>query len=141
MQFREGARYLKLALSTDERLTLEDRFKALDNNDDFLYLDFLKWVNNASDDGTRRAAWHGEFPNDKDILNTTVQDDEVWNSRTVRTWLNTQASPRQRRRFNRLYASLSSYKQNARRGGHKYPKPGNLDFDSDGFSSQEDLTD
>ena len=136
-----GARYLKLALSTDERLTLEDRFKALDNNDDFLYLEFLKWVNNASDDGTRRAAWHGEFPSDKDILNTTVQDDEVWNSRTVRTWLNTQASPRQRRRFNRLYASLSSYKQNTRRGGHKYPKPGNLDatfmdiVDSDGFSS------
>ena len=36
LQFREGARYLKLALSTDERLTLEDRFKALDNNDDFV---------------------------------------------------------------------------------------------------------
>ena len=128
LQFREGARYLNLGLSADERLTIEDRFKAMDNNDDFMYLDFLKWVNNANEDGSsRKAAWHGEVGNDSNILNTTGQDDEVWNSRTVRTWLNTQASPRQRRRFNRLYASLSSYKQNSRRGGHKYPRPGNLD--------------
>ena len=78
LQFREGARYLNLGLSEEERVTLEDRFKAMDNNDEFMYLDFLKWVNNANEDGSsRKAAWHGEAANDRDILHTTGQDDEI----------------------------------------------------------------
>ena len=81
--------------------------------------------------------------NDKDILNTTVQDDEVWNSRTVRTWLNTQLL---RDNVVDLIGYMLVYQVTSKMpgGGHKYPKPGNLDatsfiggVDSDGFLPQE----
>jgi Ca2+-binding EF-hand superfamily protein len=131
LQFREGCAMLRLGLKDSERMSLENRFKALDDQDDIMYLDFLKWVNAASAskaDGGWRGGYDDDANSNLDLLNTTGQDDEVWNSRTVRTWLNTSASPRQRRRFNRLYASLSSYKQKSRRGGHRFPRA-TLSFD------------
>jgi calcium-binding protein CML len=127
--FREGIKKLRLGLSSPERRLVEDRFKAIDDHDDIMYLNFLKWINAAT---SSTDGWH-DGTNDGgaiDLLATTGQDDEVWNSRTVRTWLNTSASPRQRRHFNRMYASLSSFKQTSRRGGHRFPKPNHSGYDS-----------
>ena len=35
-----------------------------------------------------------------------ASDDAIWNSKTVHGWLNKQASPRQRRRFNEVYLTI-----------------------------------
>lgn len=142
MEFRDGCRKLGLPLTEAETDAVADRFALIGDRRKINYYEVLQWIasgantNNMNNTNmnmnmTNGGGWHGTSPvrnnngnnGGLDIFGSVeASDDAIWNSKTVHGWLNKQASPRQRRRFNEVYSSLASFKERDRVGGRSFPR-------------------